>query len=206
MTQEFDPKDMSSPEYWEFRYRSGQTGWDLGGPTPVFQNWLAEHPGNREAVCLPGAGNGYDAVAFARAGYVVTAVEFAPMPARALAQQGDELRLALTVLEQDIFQLPGDHAAHFDLVVEYTVYCAIDPRRRDEYVTVLASILKPSGALLALFFPVNGDSTAGPPFGVGRAEIKERFGTRFRLLYEEWPEHSVPGRRRLELLMYMEKL
>jgi hypothetical protein len=24
----------SSPEFWESRWREGQTGWDLGGPSP----------------------------------------------------------------------------------------------------------------------------------------------------------------------------
>ena len=199
-------KDVSKPGFWESLYRAGRTGWDLGGPTPILQKWLRDNQGHGEKVCVLGAGNGHDAMAFAQAGYKVTAVDFAPTPSRQLADKAAAAKLSLTVLPIDLFQLPAKHSESFDLVLEYTTFCSIDPHQRDAFVATVTSILKTEGRLLALFFPMDQAADAGPPFGVGRDEIRERFEHYFHIVSEEWPEDSVPTRRLRELLVLMEKL
>jgi len=197
---------VSTPKFWEELYLAERTGWDLGGPTPIFKEWLEEHRGQGEKVCMLGAGGGYDALEFARAGYRVTAVDFAPTPMRRLEKQAGKGRLAVTAIIMDLFQLPTRYPDYFDLVVEYTTFCAIDPHQRDVYVATLASILKPEGRCLALFFPLEQDPETGPPFGMSQLEIRERFQRYFHIVSEEWPEHSIPTRRLRELLVLMEKL
>ena len=32
--------NSSNPEYWEKAYQSGDIGWDLGGQTPIFNQWI----------------------------------------------------------------------------------------------------------------------------------------------------------------------
>ncbi len=206
MGEKVAAKDVSKPGFWESLYRAGRTGWDLGGPTPIFQEWLRDNKGKGEKVCVIGAGNGHDAIAFAKAGYKVTAVDFAPTPARYLADKAAAAKLPLTVLPIDMFQLPTKRPEHFDLVLEYTTFCSIDPHRRDIYVATVASILKPEGRLLALFFPMEQAADVGPPFGLSRVEIRERFERYFHIVSEEWPEDSVPTRRLRELIVLMEKL
>ena len=199
-------KDVSKPGFWESLYRAGRTAWDLGGPTPILQKWLRDNQGHGEKVCVLGAGNGHDAMAFAQAGYKVTAVDFAPTPSRQLADKAAAAKLSLTVLPMDLFQLPAKHSESFDLVLEYTTFCSIDPHQRDAFVATVTSILKTEGRLLALFFPMDQAADAGPPFGLSRVEIRERFEHHFHIVSEEWPEDSVPTRRLRELLVLMEKL
>lgn len=196
---------VSEPIYWEKLYNAESTGWDLGRSTPVFTAWLRDNPGDGQKVCILGAGYGHDAIEFARAGYTVVAVEFAPTPAGFLANRAAKLRLPVKVFGDDLFKLPKTYSNYFDLVVEYTTYCAIEPRRRGEYVDIVADILKADGNLLGLFFPLGKDMNVGPPFGVSRDEIRENFGSRFQIRLEQWPEESVETRRLREVLMHMEK-
>src|SRR5262249_1390866 len=63
-----------------------------------------------------------------------------------------------------------------------TCYCAIDPRRRREYIDVVATILKPGGWFLGCFFPVRRGG-GGPPVPVAKAEVRGLPPPRFPL---EW--------------------
>ncbi len=67
---------ISSPEYWDHRYRNGEAGWDLGSPTPVFLRMLAEGALPVGKTLVLGCGKGHDAVAFALHGHSVTAIDF----------------------------------------------------------------------------------------------------------------------------------
>ena len=43
------------PEYWESSYKSGVMGWDLGGPTPIFDDWIQSQVDSL-SICILGAG------------------------------------------------------------------------------------------------------------------------------------------------------
>ena len=58
---------VNTPEFWEACYESEMDGWDLGGPTPVFQRLASDLPKGR--ICVIGCGRGYDAVTFAKCGF-----------------------------------------------------------------------------------------------------------------------------------------
>ena len=198
-------QDVSAPSFWEQLYNRGNPGWDLGQPTPVLKKWLSGHRGKGEKVCILGAGNGYDAVAFAKAGYSVVAVDFAPTPLRYLSGLAHKGKLPIEVVAQDMFYLPEKWNGRFDLIFEYTTYCAIDPRRRNEYVALIKRLLNQQGRLVALFFPMDQDPAVGPPYGVSYDEIAQRFGRHFIITSEEWPELSVASRRLRELFVVMDR-
>ena len=96
-----------SPTAWENRYLQGTTGWDLGQPAPALSQWVESQgpPENAASAIVLGAGRGYDALLFARHGFQVTAVDFAPSAIAALTQAAKAEQLSLTGLEQDIFTL-----------------------------------------------------------------------------------------------------
>jgi methyl halide transferase len=198
-------EDKSTPEFWENRYLSGETRWDLGGPSPPFVSLLAgpdAPPPGRMAVL--GCGRGHDALLFARAGHDVVGFDFASSAvesARALAASaGANARFE----RRDIFTLPGEHAGAFDSVLEYTCFCAIDPSRRREYVEVVSGLLRPGGLLVALFYPfeVRDDS---PPFPVTEPEIRSIFGTDFKVKTWRTPVDSIERRAGNERLVILER-
>ncbi len=90
----------------------------------------------------------------------------------------------VVVEQRDVFTLGRDYAGTFDGVWEYTCFCAIDPERREEYVSVLHTILRPGGLLLACFFPLR-EGGGGPPFPVSKGD--HRPGPR-------GPLHGAAGR------------
>jgi SAM-dependent methyltransferase len=196
--------DVNSPSFWEESYRQGQTGWDLGMPTPVFQR-LSESgeflPGKMLVLC---AGRGYDARLFARLGFNVTAVDFAEEAVNEM-QAHDDPHGTMEVMQADIFDLPVFMEEEFDYILEYTCFCAIDPQRRVDYIQSVTSLLKPGGIYIALAFPIGG-RTGGPPFVVSPDELIEPLGERgFELLLREVPHDSVPGREGIEELIILKK-
>jgi SAM-dependent methyltransferase len=151
-----------------------------------------------------GAGRGHDARLFARHGFQVTAVDFASHAAKEMHRLADPAA-PVEILQQDIFTLPETLTNSFDYVLEYTCFCAIDPKRRTEYADLVARLLKPDGIYIDLAFPLDGRK-GGPPFAVTETEIFDLFQKRgFKLLSREKPAESVPPRRHAEELFLFQK-
>ncbi|MFM8178868.1 MAG: class I SAM-dependent methyltransferase, partial [Candidatus Kapaibacterium sp.] len=149
----------NSSDYWSGRYRSGDAPWDLREETAVFAALRRTDPlfmprsDESRSVLVPGCGYGHDALSFARHGFHVTAVDFAPEPLVRLRAEADRADLHLAVLERDVFTLGWDLGGSFDIILEYTCYCALDPSRREEYVRTLGAVTKPGGLVAGLFWP-----------------------------------------------------
>ena len=185
--------EVSREGYWKERYRSGEHGWDLGGPCPVFVDLLDSSlapPKGR--VAFPGCGTGHDVRYFCERGYDAIGFDFAVAPD------------GIPFEHLDVFELGARHPEAFDTIVEYTCYCAIDPARRTEYAAALHAALKPDGLLIALLFPVE-HKPEGPPFGIDEEEIEGVLGAGLRLLHCETPTVSVEGRLGRERLAIFRK-
>jgi SAM-dependent methyltransferase len=197
--------DVNAPEFWEEIYRAGDAHWDVGGPTPVFarlaetEPWLV--PG---AMLVFGAGRGHDAVAFARRGFDVTAVDFAPSAIAAIQESAHEAGVRLQAIEADLFDLSDRFHEHFDYVLEYTCFCAIDPSRRAEYLRLVAGVLRPGGRLLALLFP-SEPREGGPPFRVTLGDLISNLPPDLTLARSEEPADSIKPRMGRETLAIVSK-
>lgn len=203
---------VNSPQYWSSRYRSGDTPWDLGRETPALQALLQRvdfpHPTHfyQPHVAVPGCGYGHDALLVAEHGYRVAAIDFASEPLEYLQQMARLRGLSIDTVCSDVFTLPLHYHEHFDIVYEYTCYCAIDPSRRQEYATCIAAILKPNGILAGLFFPLDDLERIGPPFTVREEEIRTHFEHAGLVLIEsQVPFESHPARAGREQLMIFRK-
>ena len=197
-------QDVNSSRKWEADYARHTDGWDLGGPTPAFEQLLlTQHLPPGQMIVL-GAGRGHDARLFARHGFQVTAVDFASQAVQEMHRLADPAA-PVEILQQDIFTLPETLSDSFDYVLEYTCFCAIDPTRRAEYADVVTRLLKRNGIYIDLAFPLDGRK-GGPPFSVTEAEIFDLFEKRgFKLLSREKPVDSVKPRRHAEELFIFQK-
>jgi methyl halide transferase len=186
---------------WEERYQTGDMPWEKGEPSPGLVDFLATHPEiPRGSVAVPGCGTGHDVRAFAQAGFSASGFDLAPSAIR-LAQEktaaaglNAEFRLADFLTESP--------PQPFDWLFEHTLFCAIDPVRRDEYVEAAVRWLKPGGHFLAVHYMIPDED--GPPFGTTRGEILKRFSPHFEL-QQNWVPRSYPNRTGFEWMLWWRK-
>ena len=175
--------------------------WEKGEPSPGLVDFLAAHPElPRGSVLVPGCGTGHDARVWARAGFSTTGLDLAPSAIR-LSQERTraagltaEFRLG-NFLEDEPF-------AQFDWIFEHTLFCAIDPKRRDDYVRAILRWLKPTGQFLAVHYMIR--DTEGPPYGCTQAELMERFSPHFEFK-QGWVPRSYQNRTGFELMLWWKR-
>jgi thiopurine S-methyltransferase len=188
--------DSAHPEFWEQRYRVGQTPWDLRGAPPALHAFLARTPareGMRHAL-IPGCGFGYEVAAFHAAGWRSLAVDFSPV---AVAMARERLGpLGHLVREADFFT--ADLGGPYDLIYERTFLCSRPLERRAEYAARMAELLRPGGLLAGVFY--YGDDWDGPPFPVGHAEAAELFHA-----FERIEDASIPAEQSTPLFAGTER-
>ncbi len=120
-----------------------------------------------------------------------------------LIEHAKDTRRFLALLFSQVIFYKMQPQEPYDLIFEHTLYCAIDPARRDEYAKAVTRWLKPGGHFLAIHFtfPLTEE---GPPFGASREEIIDRFSDKFELI-EEWEPRNFEGREREERMFYWKR-
>jgi methyl halide transferase len=188
-----------SREYWEERYQSGDTHWDHGAPSPGLVDFLAAHPDlPRGTVCVPGCGTGHDVREFARAGFDASGFDIAPSAIRHAAEKTMSAGLTAKFHRADF--LRDEPPQLFDWIFEHTLFCAIQPPERDDYVRAVQRWLKPDGQYLAVnYLIVEGNE--GPPFPVTRDELLRRFSPHLELV-ADWRPRSYPNRTGREWMFW----
>ena len=195
---------VSAPAFWQDLYEQRKDGWEMGGPHPSLVHLVDTTPPPRGRVAVPGCGRGHDARFLASRGYEVTGFDFADAPVAEARRLARAAGVTVAFEQRDIFALGRDHAGAFDGVWEYTCYCAIEPRRRAEYIATLAAIVKPGGWFLACFFPVRPRG-GGPPFPVAKSEVRRLLAPHFRIERAGPPLRPVQRRAGQEWLVLATK-
>ena len=138
---------------WDQRYRQGNTPWDKGRASPALIYWLKNYPGRISGhILIPGCGTGHDVRAIADAEPTSSPLGI-DISSTAIATCLQNKVHGNEQYEQtDLFQLSRKFHAAFDWVWEHTCYCAIDPSKRPQYVSAIASALKPGGIFLGIFY------------------------------------------------------
>lgn len=178
---------------WSIRYAMSQTPWDLGEPHAELLARLDDDPGlgtgSPGRALVPGCGSGHDAEALADAGWHVTALDFAAS-ARKLVETklGDRGEFVLA----DLFEFQPSE--RFDLVLDHTCFCAIDPARRSDYGRAAAGWLKPHGRFVSIVFPKGKPvEHGGPPHAMATDDLRVALGPAFVLVSDH--EADCSGRR-----------
>ena len=183
---------------WEQRYQTGDMPWEKGEPSPGLEDFLAQHPElPRASVAVPGCGTGHDVRAWAQAGFHAWGFDLAPSAIRASEEKTRTAGLKARFTQADF--LADAPPQPFDWLFEHTLFCAIDPHRREDYVRAAVRWLKPQGQFLAVHYMIRDES--GPPFGVNQQELMEQFTPHFELL-RGWVPRSYPNRTGLELMLW----
>jgi len=196
-------QNVSEAKFWQQRYEKDSIGWDMGVVSPPLKAYIDQMPDSvkDQAILVPGAGNAYEVGYLHEQGFTnVTLVDFAPAPIEAFAKRYPDFPTE-HLLCADFFTLSPEQC-QFDLVIEQTFFCAINPARRDEYVEQMAALLNPNGKLIGLLF----DKEFGrdePPFGGTKQEYKQRFERHFNIDIMASSNNSHPARQGSELFIQM---
>ncbi len=200
-----DQLQSQSDQYWSSAYERGDTGWDLGAPSPALPLLVPQLKLQRARILVPGAGTGNDAAWLAEQGHIVTALDFSPLAIAKAKEKYGHLS-DLKFMQADVFSLPETMNSAFDIVIEHTLYCAIPPSRRNDLVKVWRRVLIDRGHLLGIFFAAGSKrAPAGPPFGGSEWELRARLGQSFHALYWNRMRESRPDRLGREVFIYAQK-
>ncbi|MDT8415960.1 MAG: methyltransferase domain-containing protein [Flavobacteriaceae bacterium] len=186
-------------EFWEQKYQSDDTGWDLGAPSPPITHYVDQIEDKSLKILIPGAGNAYEAAYLLKNGFTqVTVVDIAPSPINNLAKQ--YASNYLTLINQDFFGIEEQ----YDLILEQTFFCALQPSFREQYAKKMNELLIPGGKLAGLLFdfPL---SEEGPPFGGDIQTYKALFSPYFKISTLTPSHNSVKPRLGRELFFIFEK-
>jgi SAM-dependent methyltransferase len=192
---------MLSQDFWNDRWTNEQTGWDLGTVSPPIKAYVAQVADKHIAILIPGCGNAYEAAYLLEQGFTnITLIDIAELPVRQLCERFfPESDPRIHILHGDFFE----HTGSYDLIIEQTFFCALDPSLRDNYVRKMASLLKPGGKLVGVLF--NRDFDGGPPFGGHIAEYREHFAPYFHMQVMEPCYNSIGPRAGSEAFIILVK-
>lgn len=186
--------------YWSNRYVTGTAGWDLGEVSPPLKNYIDQLSDKNIRILIPGCGNTYEADYLLKLGFTnVTVIDIAPVLVAALKEkyQGNP---HINIILGDFFKLQGQ----FDLILEQTFFCALDPALRKEYGSKMHELLYAGGKLVGLLFNRQFEEK-GPPFGGDKNEYEQLFEKDFVFKTFEPANNSFSKRKDTELFIILLK-
>lgn len=186
--------------YWEARWTTKQTGWDIGYASPAIISLVTTTVEKDECILIPGAGNAYEAETLWQEGYKhIYVVDISPTAIQNFLARCPDFPPDQAICT-DFFQL--DFTA--DHIIEQTFFCAFDPSYRQAYVEKCHELLSDGGHLKGLLFSREFDRE-GPPFGGSPADYEILFRPYFQPIVWEPCQDSIPPRQGSELLIDLKK-
>lgn len=183
-------------DYWSNRYSTDDFPWDIGYVATPLKEYFDQLTNKELKILIPGAGNSYEAEYLFKNGFKnVFVLDFAQLPLDNIKKRIPDFP-SENLICQDFFS----HNGKYDLIIEQTFFCALNPSLRTKYVQKMKDLLLPDGKLVGLLFndPLNTDK---PPFGGNMEEYKAIFESIFRFKTFEIAKNSVPARQGRELFI-----
>lgn len=165
-------------DFWENRWRTGDTPWDHGEPAPPFAEFVEKACLPSGRVLIPGCGSGHDVRFFAELGATVTGLDISPSAVEHARRANPHANASYAV--GDLLAPESHLEGSFDWLIEHTCLCAMPPHYRTAYARAIPRYLKCSGNFLAIFYR-QPHSPDGPPFGIEAEEIDALFSEAFTL-------------------------
>lgn len=186
--------------YWDAHYKEGTTGWDIGHISTPIKEYIDQLDNKSLKILIPGCGNSYEAEYLYQNGFKnVTIVDFSETALSNVQHRIPNFPKS-QLIHLDFFEFQGS----FDLIIEQTFFCALDPKLRKQYAIKMHSLLKPKGKLVGLLFdfPLTEE---GPPFGGSKEEYLTYFNAYFKIEILENCYNSIAPRAGRELFFKLLK-
>ncbi|MDH3731340.1 MAG: class I SAM-dependent methyltransferase [Acidimicrobiia bacterium] len=172
MSDDAPPAGLFESFYREAGGDASAIPWAAEAPNHFVTTWLQERSGRRGEALVVACGLGDDAEALAADGWKVTAFDIAPSAIGWCRERFPATDVDYQV--HDLFDLPPQWSARFDLVVEVLTIQSLPPDVRDEVIHRIAALVAPAGHLLAVSIGRRGQQREhGPPWPLAKDELDE---------------------------------
>ena len=188
-------------KYWNNLYLNNESGWDVGEISNPLKNYFLQLKNKTGKILIPGAGNSYEAEFLLQNGFTnVFICDFAEEPLKNIANRCKNLK-SENLLKCNFFDLKSNS---YDLIIEQTFFCALNPELRKKYFEKMHALLKPGGKLVGLLFNHHFENDS-PPYGGTESEYKSYFVDLFKIKVFENCYNSIQPRLGRELFINLEK-
>ncbi len=186
--------------YWENKYKTNNIGWDMGSVSPPIKIYIDQLNNKDISILIPGAGNAHEAEYLFKKGFKnITVLDFAKQPLNNLQKRISSFPES-NLINENFFE----HHKKYDLIIEQTFFCALNPELRANYAVKMLELLNKNGKIAGLLFdfPLNND---GPPFGGSVDEYQNTFSIDFNIKTLARCYNSIEPRQGTELFIIFEK-
>lgn len=184
---------MLNKEYWVDRYQNLDTPWNVNQITTPIKEYIDQIENKNLKILIPGCGNGLELNYLQNTGFnSIFGLDF--------AENGLKTNKEIKIYVEDFFT----HIIQYDLIIEQTFFCALNPVLRKKYVKKMHDLLNANGKLIGLLFqfPL---TEKGPPFGGSKNEYIELFSPFFEINILKTAHNSIKPRQNNELFFIFTK-
>ena len=187
--------------YWSDLYTNNEAGWDVGHITPALKEYFDQLTDKNIAILIPGCGNSYEGEYLLQNGFTnITLIDISAVLCENIkTKYASYLSKRLQIICGNFFE----HEGKYDLIVEQTFFCALDPSLRKNYVAKMPQLLKTGGKIVGVMF--NKQFENNPPFGGDEKEYRELFKKDFDIATMEACYNSIKPREGAELFVKLKK-
>lgn len=187
-----------SAQFWNERYQSQQTGWDLKSPSTPLKEYIDQLSDLSLRILIPGCGNAYEAEYLLEKGFShITLIDISEVLVQTLQEKFKNYP-QIQVILGDFFDLQGS----YDLILEQTFFCALHPDLRSAYANQMKNLLSKNGKLVGVMFQRDFGNPY-PPFGGSKEEYLQLFEPYFTIVTMEDCYNSIPPRAGTELFIQL---
>lgn len=186
--------------FWDSRYKQGEIGWDIGMVSTPLKEYFDQLTNKDLKILIPGGGHAYEAEYLFNNGFKnIFVADISQTALDNFLKRAPNFPKQNTICK-DFFSLQGQ----YDLIIEQTFFCALNPTLRAAYAKQMSNLLVPKGKLVGVLFniPLNTDK---PPFGGCKEEYITYFLPYFTIKKMETAYNSIPPRKESELFIILEK-
>ncbi|MFT7352286.1 MAG: SAM-dependent methyltransferase [Flavobacterium sp.] len=186
--------------FWENKYKKNKIGWDLGEVSPPLKTYFDQLTNKDLKILIPGGGNSHEAEYLFNKGFTnVYVVDISKTAIENIKKRVPDFPIN-QLIQANFFDLE----MQFDLIIEQTFFCAINPNLRATYASKINDLLTEKGKLVGLLFDakLNEDH---PPFGGNKKEYIPYFETYFTLYVFTKCYNSFHNRQEMELFVKLVK-
>lgn len=195
-----ESNNLLDSRFWDDRYQKQDIGWDIGFISTPLKNYIDQLKNKELKILIPGCGNAHEAEYLFNNNFKnIFLIDYSETALSQFSLRVPDFPKT-NLICGDFF----NHHLKYDLILEQTFFCAINPKLRSNYAQHCSELLTNKGKLVGLLFDdkLNNDK---PPFGGNKEEYLGYFSPYFDINIMDKAYNSILPRDGRELFIKLTK-